>query len=64
MTPYYAPDGYALVRGRDKYHLVADEQGVTICPSALPARGVKRIKRGVMSFKVCKKCRYYLEVKT
>jgi hypothetical protein len=63
MTPYYAPPGYALVYGGQKYHLVAKGTDVTICPSALPARGVKRVDRGVVSYKVCRKCKYYLEVK-
>jgi hypothetical protein len=59
MTPYYAPPGYALVRGRNKYHLVRVGTDVTICPSMLPTVGVKRIDRGVLSFKVCLKCKYY-----
>jgi hypothetical protein len=63
MTPYYAPDGYALVYGGQKYHLVAKGTDVTICPSALNAEGVKRVDRGVVSHKVCRKCKYYLEVK-
>jgi hypothetical protein len=63
MTPYYAPDGYALVYGGQKYHLVAEGTDVTICPSALSAEGVKRVERVAATFKVCRKCKYYLECK-
>ena len=59
MTPYYAPDGYALVYGGQKYHLVAEGTDVTICPSALSAEGVKRVERVAATFKVCRKCKYY-----
>jgi hypothetical protein len=62
MTPYYAPPGYALVYGGQKYHLVAKGTDVTICPSALPARGVKRVDRVAATFKVCRKCKYYWSV--